>query len=116
MRIIKLALAVSTVVCLALTSTLARESDNRGSSGSKTRASKQGKTSRSKTATAKRKASAAARKAAAKKASAKRKAPSQLRSTGDIDVRGTVWGELPLEELPASETDQPDDEELLPEP
>lgn len=114
MRIFKLALAVSTMICLAVTSTLARDSES--SSGSKARTTKQSKASRSKSATAKRKASAAARRVAAKKASAKRKQVTQLRSTGDIDVRGTDAGELPPEELPVSEQEETDDEDLLPAP
>lgn len=126
MRIIKLALAVSTMVCLAVTSTLARDSETtRDSSSSKSKTSSKSKAGRSKTATAKRKAAAAARRAAAKKTSSKRKQAKAARSTGEIDVRGANSEDLPPEELPVSETQlqgqpQPpqevDDEDLLPEP
>ena len=118
MRIIKLALALSTMLCLAATSTLARESGSTRSSTTKSKTSRQSKTSRTKSATAKRKASAATRRAAAKKkaTSSKSKQVAQARNTGEIDVRGTHWDDLPPEELPVNEQEVIDDEDLLPEP
>ena len=100
MRVIPLFLAVLAMICVAATSTLARESHR--SSSSKSRTSKHSKAGRSKASTAQRKSSVAKKAATARKTS-------RLRSTGDIDVSAGAGQDLPPEELPVSEADDAND-------
>ncbi|MBA2742807.1 MAG: hypothetical protein H0U43_00570, partial [Chthoniobacterales bacterium] len=97
------------------TSTLARESDgSRSDSESKPRSSKQGKTTRSKSSSTKKKSASTkskkSRRASEKKLTARAKQSSQLRDTGDIDVSGTVWEDLPPEDLPTNEPESADED------
>ncbi|MBA3882537.1 MAG: hypothetical protein H0X73_07430 [Chthoniobacterales bacterium] len=114
MRIIRFVLAVSAIVCLAATSTLARDPEKSSRSASTTRSSKGAKISGSKSSASKRKAKAKASRARAeKKAAARQKeSPTQLPETGDIDVSGTFWKDLPPEELPSNEGEEADEEPL----
>jgi hypothetical protein len=102
MRIIRLAVALTAMVCLAASSALARETGGqRGTGSSKAKSAKHSKVARSKSSAAKRKASA-------KSARARTVKEKKLRSTGDIDVSSTIWQNIPAEELPASEGDDAD--------
>jgi hypothetical protein len=112
MRVIRLFLALSAMICVAATGALARESH--GSSSSKSHSSKHSKSARSKSPTTKRKSSAA------KKAATAHRKAARLRDTGDIDVSTGVGQDLPPEELPVSEADDAndsdDDPTVLPPP
>jgi hypothetical protein len=106
MRIIRLALAVSAMICVAASGAFAREADSHhSSSASKARSSKHSKSARSKGSSSKRKSTAKG----GRSRSAEKKTKG-LRDTGDIDVSDTVWKDLPPEELPASDPDEADDE------
>jgi len=113
MKIIRFALAVSAMICVAATSTFARDANESSSSTSKTRSSKQAKSSSSKSSASKRKAKAKASRAKAeRKAAARRKeAAIHLPDTGDIDVSGTFWKNLPIEELPTNEPEETAEEQ-----
>lgn len=98
------------MLCLAANSTPARESG----SETKPRSSRQGKTTRSKSSSTKKKSAVAkskkSRRATEKKSTVRAKQSGQLRDTGDIDVGGAVWENLPPEDLPINEQESADEE------
>ncbi len=100
------------MLCLAASSTFARERDSEASSSeSKTRSSRHGKTTSPKSSASKRKAkSKASRSRTQKKAAARHKPTGHFSGSGDIDVSGAVWKDLPPEELPTIEAEEADGE------
>jgi hypothetical protein len=82
---------------------MARQSEaHESSSSAKARTAKHSRTTHAKNVTAKRKASG--------KTTRARTADKKLRDTGDIDVNGTAWKDLPPVELPTNDDEDSGDE------
>jgi hypothetical protein len=108
MKIVKVALTVAALMCLAGTSGLARATDAHRSSSKGS--GKQSRTAHAKGAGAKRKGTAA--KASRSRRGVEKKG--ELSGTHDIDVSGATFQDLPAEELPVAEPGETDDDNAPP--